>query len=608
VGLYYNYRDRSWSPFNFGFRTADDPRTWIGIGWRNHLIGSNWNFSPNAKTFAEIRGGGALFDLLNLEPNVQPGTPVYIEQTTGVVTGGPNGTFGTQQRDRYEARGSVTRFVSGLLGGDHEFKLGIGYEALRMNNAARDQAQAGDLRHQLLNGEVYRVQLLNVESQRRIKIGHSSGFLEDRWAVGNRVTLNLGIRFDNWGGALGPDVITGGTWFEPERIDAQDDILSLTNFAPRLGIAWDVIGNRRLAVKASFGRFYQRVDGTTVGVAQRGRTGTLTYDWIDRNGDRVYQPGEEGVLRSDSRPLGSGAIDEDLKMPYTDSFNVGVEVDLPAGFGLAVNGIFKRERDVWNRIDLARPFDTAYDAVPVVNPLDGSPMTVFSVKPEFQAAPPNLLLTNPSDPVELFRDYDGVEFVLRRQLQNRWMTQVSYNLGHGHGTVGTLFFDHQNSVYSSPNNLVFVEGDQQLDRRHMLKLIGLVELPYRVMLSGHFEYLSGLPLYTSGSGGSGVTGAHYVRFLRTDYPDIRTTAFVDVPGEPQGSRRLDDQTFLDFRVERRTRLSAGLSFDVMVDVFNVFNANTITRVQSLNTVQSNFLRPAEIMNPRAARIGFRVNF
>ena len=153
-----------------------------------------------------------------------------------MVTGGPNGTFGTQQRDRYEARGSVTRFVSGLLGGDHEFKLGFGYEALRMNNAARDQAQAGDLRHQLLNGEAYRVQLLNVESQRSIKIGHSSGFLEDRWAIGNRVTLNLGVRFDHWGGALGPDVITGGTWFEAERIDAQDDILSLTNFAPGAGV------------------------------------------------------------------------------------------------------------------------------------------------------------------------------------------------------------------------------------------------------------------------------------------------------------------------------------------------------------------------------------
>lgn len=46
----------------------------------------------------------------------------------------------------------------------------------------------------------------------------------------------------------------------------------------------------------------------------------------------------------------------------------------------------------------------------------------------------------------------------------------------------------------------------------------------------------------------------------------------------------------------------------MLDVFNLFNANKVSRVESLKMAQSNFLRPAEIMAPRAARIGIRFIF
>lgn len=277
------------------------------------------------------------------------------------------------------------------------------------------------------------------------------------------------------------------------------------------------------------------------------RRGNLTFDWIDLNGDLVFQPGEEGTLRKDTRPLTQGAVDEDLKMPYTDSFHVGVEVDLPSEFSLAANVIYKRERDIFSRVDNARPFDTAYDSVEVVNPLDGS--SIFSVKPEFQALPPLRVLTNPSDPVKLFRDYKGLEAILTRRFRDGWMMQASYNLANGTGSVGTFFFDHHRGLYENPNNLINVEGDQMLDRRHIVKLTGLYELPYGIHLSGHFEYLSGLPIFTSASGGRGVTGARFARFTSQEYPAIRTSAFIDVPAEPQGSQRLDAQPFLDFRLQ-----------------------------------------------------------
>lgn len=606
--IYYNYRNRDmpWGSWNAGFETRDDPRTWGGIVWDNHLAAFGWTSTPDSQTVIQLRGGFSLFDLLNTEPFLEPGAPVYIDESTGIQTGGPDNTDNLEQRDGFEFKADASRFIVRALGGSHDLKAGFSFERLRWHRDNFDKALASDLRHLLLDGEPYRVVLLNFEGETNTCIDHPAAFVQDQWALG-QVTINLGLRFDHWTGRVGPDTLTGGSWFEAEQHPARD-VISLANFAPRLGLAWDVKGDHSLAVKAAYGRFYQRLDGARISFLWPARRGSLTYDWIDRNGDLVYQPGEEGTLRGDSRPLTQGEVDPDLKMPYTDSFNAGVELDLPRDFGLTVNVIYKRERDVFSRIDRARPFDRAYDQVPVVNPIDAQTMTVFSVKPEFQALPPVRVLTNPSDPVRLYRDYKGFELLLHRRLKDRWMMHASYNLGRGSGTVGTFFFDHHSGLYENPNNLINVEGDQQIDRRHILKLIGLYEFPHGIQLSGHFEYLAGLPVFTSASGGRGVTGARFVRFTRQQYPGIQTSAFIQVPGEPQGSIRLDAQSFLDLRLEKEFRFAERMSLDVMLDVFNLFNANTVTRVESLVAAQSNFLRPAEIMSPRAARIGVRFKF
>ena len=153
---------------------------------------------------------------------------------------------------------------------------------------------------------------------------------------------------------LGPDTYRREPWFQDETTPEQEGIIPLNNLATRLGVAWDVRGDRRWALKAGYGRFYQRIAGTDIGVARQSRQGTLTYDWIDRNNDRVYQPGEQGTLRADSRPVTFGRIDDDVKMAYTDAFNVGFDMQLSPNFGLSVTGTFKRERDFRSTVDLVQ--------------------------------------------------------------------------------------------------------------------------------------------------------------------------------------------------------------------------------------------------------------
>jgi hypothetical protein len=108
---------------------------------------------------------------------------------------------------------------------------------------------------------------------------------------------------------------------------------------------------------------------------------------------------------------------------------------------------------------------------------------------------------------------------------------------------------------------------------------------------------------------------------------------VSVPGEPQGSRRHDGQTTLDLRAQRRTRLPKGASLDLMlwtpaldrhIEMFDRppdiaagdRGGRRVQRVQLQHghpcrdpeQLVTNFLRPAEIMLPRALRFGVRLNF
>ena len=80
-----------------------------------------------------------------------------------------------------------------------------------------------------------------------------------------RMTVNAGLRWDYLNNKVGAQDAPGGTWIGPRHFDALSDVPNYKDLSPRLGIAYDLFGNGKTALKATLSRYVQT---SSVGTAR----------------------------------------------------------------------------------------------------------------------------------------------------------------------------------------------------------------------------------------------------------------------------------------------------------------------------------------------------
>ena len=129
-------------------------------------------------------------------------------------------------------------------------------------------------------------------------------FFQDSWSM-NRLTLNLGARWDKYVGTLPEQSATGGTFGTPRTVP-ETEVLNHSIAVWRAGASYDLTGSGRTALKASYSRYGLQVGIDRVTNVNPLTVGTRDCPWTDPNGNGKFDAGE---VNTASCPGFSGGLD-----------------------------------------------------------------------------------------------------------------------------------------------------------------------------------------------------------------------------------------------------------------------------------------------------------
>jgi hypothetical protein len=559
--------------------------TWEQLYWGWVWKGEyNWVISDAA--FFELRGGQFGYDW----PNLPNGTDPRFEDIGNLEVRGGNRDW-ERTRRRNQVLGSVSYFKDNMLG-NHNFKFGGEIFRETVTDNWKD-GYPGDIVHVLRNGAPIEVYLIEAPSISENGLWTYSGYANDTWRIGDRLTLNVGIRFDRYRAFL-PEQEHAAGRFNPTPLQfaAVDNVIDWNLFAPRAGGTFDLRGNGKTVVKFNFGDYWFNPGADFLfNVNPNSQVWWRRYTWTDPNGSGVWEQGEQGAVPLQVRGgVANESTDPDLKNQYTREFAAWFEHEVFANFGVRTGIVWRGERNHYQRVNVNQPFDGFTVPVNVRDPGpdgrlntsdDGGTIAALDLDPSFRGRAPVNQTRNVPNSDSSFTTW---EITATKRHSRRWSLMATFAHTWSREQAQTFFGQNvrNNTFPVSPNDLINTSSNGTYDfTTWQGKINATIEGPWEIKVTPAVRHQAGQPF---GRTFSSTLSYGSVRFL----------------AEPIDTRRMDNITIVDLRFEKvipiRTSRISGF-----IDLYNLFNANP---EQNLNWVSGgSFLRPLNIVPPRIARFG-----
>ncbi|HEY7291453.1 MAG TPA: carboxypeptidase regulatory-like domain-containing protein [Vicinamibacterales bacterium] len=570
-----------------------------------------WNGTLSNNMYAEARYGvfGYYFPLVsNLGPTDTGTNPeIWDTGTSAFVSGGDQ--LEQTDRRRRQYTGALTYFKDGW-GGTHNFKVGAEY-LVETGWYGSTQLYSGDVRETFVNGAPSNVRIgvptatsVNTISPSSIDgltsidaLQTTDFFGTDQYAIG-RATINAGVRFDHYR-SYSPIQNTIAFAYGPVNVPAQTypetTYATFNNFAPRIGVSYDLMGDGKTVLKANYGLYwFNPGPGLASNANENQAAKFVQYQWRPANCNYcVYQPGQEGTVQSTALQ-GTTTVDPSLVDPHSNQFTAFVERQLTEGVGLRAGYSYLSVVNQFGTFQPSRPISAYTVPFNVTDPF-GNTDTYYGIPNAAIAAgqfPANNVVANAPDNGY----YKTLEVSVNKRMSKHYSIGGGYNY--------TWLNDYPVGYPNTPNS-----PGQYSYTNYAAKLNAQVELPWTILLSAVYRFQSGqnyaaqYPVSapascacTFSAGGGGQPGGQSLAAA----PSISAT---NVYLTPYNAYRMDNISVFDLRGEKTINLPANTKLRLFIDGYNLFNNYAAETI--VFTAGSTFQQPTAILGPRTGRIGFR---
>ncbi len=445
--------------------------------------------------------------------------------------------------------------------GKHDVKLGVDANSNATNQVfigfAGGQYNFGSLQNWIDREPLFLLQRIGLNGMTATESGALSDFwqhelsfyVQDNWKIHRNVTLNLGLRWDGiWNPnsefglppamlPVGRPHISGNSVsvdLAPASANVPDDF---NNWAPRLGVAWDVTGKGKTIVRGGTGLYYAASPtiffaGALAGPGLRGAVVFIPFPRLsgapgtmDVLGCGLTYP---NILPSTGAPCVSvGAqsidyIDPDFESARVWNIQAGIEQELVPDLSVSVTYTHNRSENLRTGGFFSTPWDRNLDPTGVIlNSLGQS--TTDGVNPTFNLPRLASNIDNANAVASFGKArYHAFIFQLKKTYSHRYQLGINYVLSYNKENSSS---DRDSDAFNGPsdpfNALAIDYGRSLLDIRHRFSAYGYFLLPWDIEFSTIVSARTGraFPVWAATCGDPGVVAPSFpVNLVGTGSP------------------------------------------------------------------------------------------
>lgn len=615
----------------------------------NNTMSAQWQWYPSQTTFVTAKYLGFWTDWISRVPDDASPNPAYINwwkvQQFGAAGHFPYAEGREAIRNTVQA--DVSQYAENFLG-DHDMKFGVQYtngSSNELNGYFTGKANFAYPVNYITNkdeyietygdeggmlwyvNEVQRDTALTVRKFEQLGL-----FFDDQWAVNDRLTINLGLRYDKWRNWYGE-----GKVFEANRLPndlsldmpvkatraGTGDVFNMSSISPRFGLTYSLTKDGKTVIRANYGRYYMPIGMENL--SSRGpnlplqttisNNYLLPFDMIvtDADGNIDYNktvanlrgltPYEEGWRSEDEDLSWTAQVAAGTKPQYTDQLTLNLERELLRDFSVSFTYIYKKSGNMMMNYPINRltgqpwefePYPYEYWYEDANGEWKSENYTLYSIPQidrdgdgDFDWDDAQWVYKNTTHEVrtmnewngkKINRSYNGFQLVFNKNYSNRWQMMASLLYTKSQGVANRLLAQDWNiegtnimdgNFVASPND--FINNlDQTLPftPQWEAKINGSYTIP-GVEISLGVRYR-----FNSG---------RYYWYL-AELPTIKSwspegiLAFGNTFMRSVDPKKLPNMNILDLQLSRNFNFGERTSLTASLDIFNVFNSAIVTNL------------------------------